>query len=305
MKYKTMVIHSLLFTLLLIIALSSLVGFSRTLHPLHAKSIKKIEESQHTSEVVFVGDSSLAFALDASLFSKLSNKSVSNLSLTAHGHGFSGTYNMIRHVINNNKEVKYIVIMNAPTSWDTNFLIGGYCSTLNGLDSTQALDFELIDYTDCFKFNYFNLKSIYDTYKQRAAEKKSKEEPLKTYQNGGKNLSKDSKQNFTVSQINFRIKSKELKMIDEYLKDKEIKIIYVQGSLHYQMAKEYAGIINKQHQMLNELKNITFIHQYLYPKNESMGNSVSHVDVSYKEEATAFYHSIISPYLEHIPTEIR
>jgi hypothetical protein len=301
MKYKTMVRQALPLTLLMIIALSGLVSFSITVHPLHVKSMNKIEQSKHSSEVVFVGDSSLKDSIDASVFSTLSKKSVSNLWLTAHGHGFPGTYNMIRHAINNNKDVKYIVIMHTPSSWDTNFLIGGYCSTLNNLNSTKILDLEFIDDLDCFKFNYFNLKLIYEAYRQRHDDNKSNEKPPKTYRNGSKNISTDMKQNpFSVNQNHFESKSKELKMIDEYVENKNIKIIYVQGPLHYQMAIEYKDIINKQHQILNQLKNITFINQYLYPKNENMGDAWSHIDTSYTVEATKFYHSVISPYLGDI-----
>ena len=52
-------------------------------------------------------------------------------------------------------------------------------------------------------------------------------------------------------------------MIDDYLKNKNIKVLYVQGILHYELYLKYSVVINKQHELIKKPKNINFIKEYL------------------------------------------
>ena len=301
MNNKRFILLSLLGSILFLFLFSKLINFSVINNPLYKKSQKRVLESYDSSQIVFVGDSSLEYGLDAQYFSKLCEGiSVSNLALSAKGHDFAGTYNMLRHTIENNHDMKMIVIMHTPYIWYSEFSMGGYCSTLNDLDSAQPYDFGLINEFDCFKYHHANFKAIYESYRQTNAVNEKSKFP-NTYKNGKKNIYKEMDENiYTKFNSIGSTKMQEIKMIDEYLKDKKIKVIYVQGTFHSQLAKEYAFIIKKQQKVLKNLNNIIFVEKYLYPKNENMGNTENHVDASYKKESTKFYFDILKPYIENI-----
>jgi hypothetical protein len=285
----------------MIIALALLVNYSVTTHPLYIKSQKRVVESKQNSEIVFVGDSSLGYGLDEVYFSKLmKGKSVSNLSLTAGGHSLAATYNMIRQTLKNNNNVKFIIIMQTPSVWSTGFVEGGYYSTLNGLNSDEVIKQHFIeDKLSQFRYKYLNINSIFETYTQKQKNKKAKNRPLRTYKNGKKDIYKEMKIDKYIHKLGKigATKEAEIKMIDNLIKDKNIKVLYVQGTLHYQLSKKYAKNIKKQHKILKKLKNIQFIENYLYPKNYQMGTTINHVDASYKRTSTEFYFHILKKYL--------
>lgn len=301
MHNKKFVLMTLFITLIMIVCLSLLVNYSITTHPLYVQSQKKIIESKKNSEIVFVGDSSLEYGLDEIYFSKLmKGKSVSNLALTAGGHSLAATYNMIRQTLKNNKEVKTIIIMQTPSVWSTEFVEGGYYSTLNNLDSTEVINLNFIkDGFSHFKYSYLNINSIFETWTQKQKNKNAKNKVLKTYKNGKKNVYEEMRINKYIHKLNKIGKTKiaEIEMIDNLVKNKNIKVLYVQGTLHYQLAKKYTENIKKQHHILKKLKHIVFIETYLYPRNHQMGTTLNHVDESYKKDSTKFYFDILKPYL--------
>ena len=301
MNSKKFIIRTLLLTLGLTLSLSLLVHYSITTHPLYLKSQKRIVESKKNSEIVFVGDSSLGYGLDEKYFSKLmGGRTVSNLSLTAGGHSLVGTYNMIRQTLKHNKQVKFIIIMQTPSVWNRGFVEGGYYSTLNGLDSKEVIRLKFIeDEFSSFKYNYFNINSILDTWIQKQKNRKAKNRPIQTYKNGKRDIIQEMKIDKYIQKFRKIGKTKrdEISMIDDLVKDKGIKVIYLQGTLHYQLAKKYAKSIEEQHTILRGLKNIIFIEKYLYPKNNQMGTTVNHVDESYKKTSTEFYFNILKEYL--------
>jgi len=303
MHHKKFVLTTLLITVIMIIALALFVNYSVTSHPLYMKSQKKIVESKKNSEIVFVGDSSLGYGLDEVYFSELvKGRTVSNLSLTAGGHSLAATYNMIRQTLKHNKNVKFIIIMQTPSVWSTSFVEGGYYSTLNGLDSKEVIKRHFIeDQFSEFKYKYLNINSIFETYTQKQKNKRAKKRAIKTYKNGKKDIYKEMEINKYVHKLGKigATKEIEIEMIDNLVKDKNIKVIYVQGTLHYQLSKKYNKNIKRQHEILKRLKNIKFIEQYLYPKNHNMGTTLNHVDATYKKTSTKFYFHLLEKYLEN------
>ncbi len=272
----------------------SYIGYSKD--KLVIKSQARVEKSKNSSKVVFIGDSSLEHGLDEKYFSKLVNKNVSNLALTAGAHNLSGTFNMIRNVIKNNKNVEYIIIMQNPSIWQSGFSEGGYCSTLDELTNDEVIERNFMEKFGCFKYKYMNVKLIKKAIK---GDKEKKNEIQKTYKNGLLDIYKELADNEFINyqKIN-SLKEKELEMIDDYLKNKNIKVLYVQGTLHYELYLKYSEIINKQHELIKKLKNINFIEEYLYPSNENMGETENHVDISYKLKSTEFYYSILKDYIK-------
>lgn len=260
-------------------------------------SEERVEQSKNEkSEIVFVGDSSLKYGLDEKYFSTLlNNKSVSNLALTAGAHNISATFNMIRNIIKNNDKIKYIVIMQNPSIWQYPFSDGGYCSTLDNLSNEEVIAYKFLDNISCFKYKYMNLKSIKKAFKK---EKKSRDEE-ETYKNGLLNINEELNNNKYIDyELINSSKNKEFKMLDDYLQDKNVKVFYIQGTLHYDLYQKYSNVIDEQHKILREFKNITFIEKYLYPINENMGNAENHVHSSYKLESTKFFYEILKDYLK-------
>ncbi len=304
MTSQKFVIATLILTLIITFSLSLLVNYSVTTHPLYLKGQERVVDSKQNSEIVFVGDSSLEYGIDASYFSKLAKQSVSNLALTAGGHSLAGTYNMIRQTLKNNKNVKTIIIMQTPSVWSTKFVEGGYYSTLNELDSEEVIKLHLIkDNFSRFKYSYLNINSILETYTQKQKNKRAKNRPIKTYKNGKRDIYKEMKIDKYIHKLGKIGKTKEIEieMIDNLFEDKnkKIKVLYVQGTLHYQLSKKYANSIKNQHKIIRKLKNIHFIEKYLYPKNNQMGTTINHVDESYKKTSTKFYFNILKEYLEN------
>jgi hypothetical protein len=279
-----------------LIIMSASVFYALTIHPLHIKGQARIQQSQSDFEIAFVGDSSVEWAIDADLFEELSGFKTQNLGLTAEGHNFSGTYNIIRHLLNRpSGKPKYIIIMNSLTAWDNEFEIGGYCATLNQLTSQPALAAGLIEKWDCFKFKYLNLKQISMTINQLYYDySQSNNLENKTFRNGGITWEYvvESKVLQNLGKIG-ATKVTELKVLDQQLIGSDVKVIYLQGPLHNQVANLFDNALSSQHDILRNLKNIEFIEHYLYPPNEDMGNSISHVSPEVKEEVTKFYFNLL------------
>jgi len=292
MTDKKFVLSFLLLSSFCLILMSASVFHALTLHPLYIKGQDRIQQSQSDFDIAFVGDSSVEWAIDADLFGKLSGLKTQNLGLTAEGHNFSGTYNIIRHLLNRpSGRPKYIIIMNSLTAWDNEFEIGGYCSTLNQLSSQPVLAAGLIEKWDCFKFKYLNLKQIWMTINQLYYDySQSNKSENKTFRNGG--ITWESVIESTVLRNLDTIgasKVAELKMLDQHLNHSDVKVLYFQGPLHNQVANLFDDTLSQQHTILKNLKNIKFIEHYLYPSNNDMGNSISHVSPQVKDVVTTFY----------------
>ena len=287
---KLFFILSIITTLILFYL--SFLGYSKD--NLVIKSKERVEQTKDNSQIVFVGDSSLEYGLDEKYFSELTNKKVSNLALTAGAHNLSGTFNMIRNVIKNNEKVEYIVIMQNPSIWSHDFSEGGYCSTLDSLHNEEVINNTFIYEFECFRYKYMNIKFIKKAFKKTKERKKQEYK----YKDGSLNIhEKLSNNEFTEYEKIDSLKQKEIKMIDDYLENKNIKVFYVQGTLHEEVYWKYSEMIKMQHDILKKLKNITFIEEYLYPSNENIGDTENHVDESYKLKSTEFYYSILKNYI--------
>jgi hypothetical protein len=94
-------------------------------------------------------------------------------------------------------------------------------------------------------------------------------------------------------------KAVELKMIDDLIAERNITTVYIQGPLHHDVYSKYHDIIEQQQALIKKtFKHITFIETYLYPQNENMGNTIDHVDKSYKNTATKFYYDHLKKYIK-------
>lgn len=283
---------------LLFFSLGSLVFFSTTHNTLYIQGQERIKdiENNKDAEVVFLGDSSLANGINNELFEKLSGKKVLNLWTTGGGHNLASTYNLLRHVLNNLKNIQTIIIMHTPSIYGYDFLLGGYFSTLGELDSNMPYTEDLLNYTDFIKFYFLNLNSIPEYFMMRNVTKGHAELNPWTFRNG--KLERPLKKIQTEYLKIGKTKSIELKLIDDMIAKNNIKTVYIQGSLHYDVYNKYKNIISKQHMLIKKtFKHIIFEETYLYPSNENMGNTIDHVDKSYKDTSTNFYYTHLKKYL--------
>lgn len=298
MKFKKWFLTVSILTFSLLILLGSLVYLSTTQNLLYQQGQTRIQDitSNKDAEVVFLGDSSLANAINNEFFEQLSNKKVLNLSLTGGGHNLASTYNLLRHIVKEKKKIKTIIIMHTPSVYGYDFLLGGYFSTLGDLDSDIARKNGLLSYKDFLAFYVLNLPSIKEYFTMRQVETNQHNAEPWTFKNG--KLTRPINQ---LQREYLKIgasKKTELKMIDNLIKDKNITVVYIQAPLHHDVSTKYQDIIKQQQNLIKKtFKNITFIELYTYPKNEHMGNTIDHIDKSYKNTITKLYYDRLKQYL--------
>ena len=278
--------------------LGSTVHFSTTNNILYQQGQTRLKEiaSNKDAEVVFLGDSSLANGINNELFARFSGKKVLNLWTTGGGHNLAATYNLMRHVLNDLHRVETIVIMHTPSVYGYDFLLGGYFSTLGDLDSSVPFQLNLLSYKDFAEFYLMNLQSISEYLAMREAHGGNTAREPWTFKNG--KLKRPLNQLQTEYLRIGETKEDELKMIDNLLDERDITVVYIQGPLHRDVYNKYHEIIADQQALIKKsLRHITFIEKYLYPENENMGNTIDHVDRSYKDTATQFYYENLKPYI--------
>ena len=76
-------------------------------------------------------------------------------------------------------------------------------------------------------------------------EKKSRDEE-ETYKNGLLNINEELNNNKYIDyELINSSKNKEFKMLDDYLQDKNVKVFYIQGTLHYDLYQKYSNVIDE------------------------------------------------------------
>jgi len=298
MKFKKWFFFVSVITVLLLVSLGSLVYFSTTHNILYQQGQERLEDIVRNpdAEVIFLGDSSLANGVNNELFAKLSKKEVLNLWTTGGGHNLAATYNLLRHVLNDLHHVQTIIIMHTPSVYGYNFLLGGYFSTLGDLDSKVPFQQHLLTYKDFIVFYFLNLNSIGEYLKMQKIQKMTANTTPWTFKNGKitRPLNKLQTEYLKIGET----KAVELKMIDDLIAERNITTVYIQGPLHHDVYNRYHEIIHRQQTLIKKtFKHIIFIESYLYPQNENMGNTIDHVDKSYKDTATKFYYEHLKKYI--------
>ena len=145
-------------------------------------------------------------------------------------------------------------------------------------------------------FYFLNLNSITEYLTMRKVHEKYANIKPWTFKNGKKTrpLNKLQTEYLKIGET----KAIELKMIDDLISETNITTVYIQGPLHYDVYSKYHEIIDRQQALIKKtFKHITFKEAYLYPQNENMGNTIDHVDKSYKDTATKFYYEHLKKYI--------
>lgn len=283
-----------------ILILMLLINFSVRENPLFELSSSAVNRSAVKSEIVFIGDSSLASAVDSDFFSSLSGKSAVILNLTADGHGIAGLYNLIRHVFRNNSNVKDIVLMISPHNMTLEFSVGGYCSTLGDLDSIDAISLGLIDSFTCFKFLYFNSRGLVDYWKQILADKYvARMDFVKTFKNGGLSESEISEHYVLPENTKgFDAKWKEFALIDGFAGLNELNVVLMYGPLHSEYFRINKQKIYEKMRFLKKFEHLKIVEDIVTLPSSQMGNHVVHVDILGKKNSTSLVFLSIRNLLE-------
>ncbi len=298
MKFKKWFSLVIVLTILIVTSISILVYFSTTHNLLYEQGQTRLQDikSNPDAQVILLGDSSLANAINNELFTQLIEKKVLNLWMTGGGHNLASTYNLLRHILKDLNNVETIIIMHTPSIYGYDFLLGGYFSTLGKLNSKLPFKEEILSYKDYLAFYFLNINSISEYLKmQKVQENRENTDPW-TFKNTKikRPLNQVQSEYLKIG----KTKEIELKMIDDLLVDSNITVVYIQGPLHHDVYSKYHEIISQQQTLIKKtFKHITFIETYLYPLNENMGNTIDHVDKSYKDTATKFYFEHLKKYI--------
>ncbi len=298
MKFKRWFFFTTVTTIVLLVSLGSLVYIFTTHNILYQLGQERLEDIANNpdAEVVFLGDSSLANGVNNELFAKLSKKEILNLWTTGGGHNLAATYNLLRHVLNDLHHVQTIIIIHTPSVYGYDFLLGGYFSTLGSLDSRVPFQQHLLTYKDFMAFYFLNLNSITEYLTMRKVQKKHMNTEPWTFKNGKikRPINKLQTEYLKMGET----KAVELKMIDDLIAEKNITTVYIQGPLHHDVFSRYHDIIEQQQTLIKKtFKHIKFIETYIYPDNSKMGNTIDHVDKSYKNTTTKFYYENLKQYI--------
>lgn len=277
---------------------ASASSYSLLQHPLTLYSSERLDQLREDEmRVAFIGDSSLKWAIDSELFGDLAAAEVSNLALTAEGHNFSATFNMLRHLAAKQTPPDVVVIMQGITSWDNSFEMGGFCTTLEGLSTDSVEQAELINASGCINYTYFNLRQVLSLARQIYAEKAAVSVPPKTFTAGTLTV-EEAVEGFS-GEIGSS-KQREIDIINSFSANAPFKVIWVSGPLHQEVHENFAELLKRQSEMLRSASNIKVIGSSLSMPPEQMYNAVSHVDPDFKGDVTRWYFSELSDFLsEH------
>ncbi len=253
--------------------------------------------SANNFELVVVGDSSAGNAINATYMSKLTEMETVNVSLTG-GAGFVGTYNMIRHAINTQPNLKGVVIVQTLDIWRRGFAEKSYLSTLYDL---PPLKFEGI-LSEKGELAQFNPSEIYWflRYKLRGVnqgvgiENDYIAQRDARYSNEGISLDNDEGLSSFISDEKIQM----LKLIGSLCEKNSLTCLYLHGPIHdgfYQNSKEVVVDINKKLEKSMSVK--VYKDLFIYPGNK-MGDSTDHIDPQYKDAVTEDYFRVIKKYIQ-------
>ena len=123
-------------------------------------------DSNPDIDTLFLGDSSLRYAIDSDYFNSLSGLNSINLGLTLN-HGFAGSYNVLKRAINKN-QIKNVIIVNTIEILKTEISYKGYFHSINSIDDLVSLSQNEKSKILAVIFSIFtnkdNLKKIFNFY---------------------------------------------------------------------------------------------------------------------------------------------
>ena len=243
---------------------------------------KKIASTENI-EIIFLGDSSLGNGLNTKVFTNLSDKKTLNLALTEI-YGFAGQYNLLREAYKNNKNsLKKVFIINSISFFDNSLEEEAFFISSNSF-------YDILHSSNIFKFSFNYIKYMIKYVIM------GKEDGYETF------LSKNIKNDYIVQSdkkdliykknleiIDYKKKTKFLKLINDFCKKNNIDLYTVVGPLYDKTYIDNRKIFEnllKDFQIVFKKLNIPFIKDIILLNNSQIGDFYTHSNYNYKNELT-------------------
>ncbi len=264
--------------------------------------IAKLTEPTAVSTII-IGDSSAGAALNSSLFSKLSDRSTKNLSLTV-DDGIVGSYLMLEKALAVHPEIETVIIMQTADVWRKHFSSEAYFELTRRPDfwpgqtrfssSTSLIDF-MAYATDLHRplrvINYAAKKVFNPQWRISVDPELEQVTQLPETFAGGQLQVEPS---FRLSRTMEPVQISSFKMIDQLCARRSLRCVFLFGPIHEAVIKnspaELAEII---HNVTEIAKHIKVIQTVLLLKNEQVGDTINHVLPAYKDKITEKIYRII------------
>lgn len=252
---------------------------------------------------IIVGDSSGGNGFDSAYFDELSGLKSKNLCLTG-SWGIVGSLGIAKLALNQNQNIKNVIIIHTLDIWNRNFPKESFLELFPLQDTLKN-----IDLTSVFSF-YFNPKEIWwhikfikndilqnnskrqiDLSNDYILQGDKKYSNNKLFLNPNKNLNNIK---LSLDKIN------ELNLLDDFCKKNSLNCIFLNGPIHKELMQE-SDIFNIYLKTVikSKFKYINFYPNIFEYENSKMGNSVDHIDTSYKKESTKNYFQLIENDLDY------
>jgi hypothetical protein len=251
----------------------------------------KIDEIEQP-EIVFLGDSSLGNAIDAEHFSNLTGRHTVNLALNGF-YGFSGPYNLLRNLIDQQKVPKVVVVMNTAEMLSRDIAWQGYVLTSTDLvGAFQEFPSEAIDATGRLFLNSLNRNSFVKFLSFENTQNWQKNRLINDYSVQAKRRYKYSAE----THIDLAANPQKLLFLNKIIslcESHSIEFVYLHGPMNVELAnslKNEVAVLNADiaENHINHSPILTTV------SNEQTGDEFDHVANHAKQAVTRKYVELLT-----------
>lgn len=245
-------------------------------------------------EVIFLGDSSLGHAIDASHFSDIAQMKTLNLALTG-SYGLLGSYNMLRHS-STKQPVKTAVIMQSLDIFSEPISYVGYHQTLADLDRPEEISINFPTYFDIY-FNVGIFAGIFKAWRSSDPNGMIGEVISDDYVIQGPQmdeLSIQQKIEKHMWHLESIVKDRyvALKLINKYCNENNINCIFTTSPYLEQACNKNLDYIDEIIDLAVRTGITTLNNQICFPSAHA-GDSFNHINKLFKKKYTKLYYDLL------------
>jgi hypothetical protein len=255
--------------------------------------LAKIKDKSFNSvATIIVGDSSGGNAIDAQYFQKLSGLPVRNLCLTG-GYGISGSLGMVQKAYRKNNNLKNIIIVHSFGVWQGEISTNAILELFPLHVAYQELGLKpLINFLFNPKELWWHTKYL---GKQLLGKKFGWEVDHKNdyiqqsnqkYSNNLKTIQHDTA--YHPYKISYK-RLEQFNKLQKFCQDKKLNCIFAYGPTHSVAANNSQNFFQLLNQTINNKIQISYIRQIYSYENRFIGDSLNHIDTTYKQQVTRDY----------------
>ncbi|MBF0380250.1 MAG: hypothetical protein HQL69_04480 [Magnetococcales bacterium] len=302
-KHYLLVVFASMVLFIMILAIISIAGMRYnwvSMTNFHVLSYEKLKvENLDGEEILFLGDSSLGNAIDAKLFTEISNKKSINLSLSG-SFGFAAPLNLLRRAIEKT-QVKTVVL----------FYHGAHMTTgpayMQYLQSVYSFTNDFAEYSirevARLLFNPQMLSNIAQWWWRRAKGEKVYEidfshdyVPQLQRMNAEKTFKKYVDMPIAVEDFKPE-KLFYLKRIAKLCKDENLRCIHVHGPIIKPRCDNSKPYFNLEHSKLKAEDGLTVITDLVCMPKSDLGDTIAHIHPGVKDKYTRIYYEKLKPFI--------